>query len=218
MYELIILSLLMRGATHGYIIAGVINDVIGPFARASNGRIYPLLTRLEEDGLISVHDESTSDGGRVSRAFRITKTGRERFRRLMLETSTSPREYRDLFAFKVTAFDQLEPQDRVHLLQHYIGFAEAHVRHLVEQGRDLAEATGYGHDEQQRTRFASVFEHLVALWERERGWAGAMLEAELEGTGAPGARTRSAVGGTRRSARKASAPAARRSAKSSSRK
>src|SRR5437762_13308084 len=103
MYELIILSLLHRGAVHGYLIAGVINDVIGPFARASNGRIYPLLTKLEEDGLVSVKEEATSEGGRVSRSFAITEAGRTRFRQLMLDTSSSPREYRDLFAFKVTA-------------------------------------------------------------------------------------------------------------------
>src|SRR3954466_11511481 len=105
MYELIILSLLMRGATHGYVIAGVINDVIGPFARASNSRIYPLLTQLEQRGLIAVHGEATSDGGRTSRAFSITKQGRARFRELMLDRSSSPREYRDVFAFKAAALD-----------------------------------------------------------------------------------------------------------------
>src|SRR5262245_11035655 len=123
MYELIILSLLMRGATHGYVIARVINDVVGPFARASNGRIYPLLSKLEEDGLVTVHEEATSEGGRVSRSFGITDRGRVRFRQLMLDTSASPREYRDLFAFKVTGFAELARADRVHLLRHYVDFA-----------------------------------------------------------------------------------------------
>src|SRR5262245_45987167 len=102
MYELIILSLLMRGATHGYVIAGVVNDVIGPFARASNGRIYPLLAKLAAEGLIAVSEEATSVGGRLSRSFSITEAGRARFRQLMLDTSATPRVYRDLFAFKVT--------------------------------------------------------------------------------------------------------------------
>jgi DNA-binding PadR family transcriptional regulator len=177
-YELIILSLLMRGATHGYVIAGVVNDVIGPFARASNGRLYPLLAKLEEDGLIAVHEEATSAGGRVSRSFSITDAGRVRFRRLMLDTSAAPREYRDLFAFKVTAFAEISGADRVAILQHYIEFAQAHVRHLQAQAQDLAQAISYGHTAQQRGRFGSVFSHLVAVWQHEAAWATVLLAAE----------------------------------------
>jgi DNA-binding PadR family transcriptional regulator len=178
MYELIILSLVARGPTHGYVISKVINDVVGPFARASNGRIYPLLTKLEEDGLVEIEVEATSDGGRVSRSFKITTAGRVRFRQLMLDTSANPREYRDLFAFKVTAFDQIEHAERVVLLTHYIEFAQAHVRHLELQGRDIATASTYHHSTAQRLRFASVFEHLVAGWTHEGEWATAMLAAE----------------------------------------
>jgi DNA-binding PadR family transcriptional regulator len=178
MYELIILSLLMRGATHGYVVAGVINDVIGPFARASNGRIYPLLTKLEEDGLIVVRTEATSAGGRVSRTFAITAAGRVRFRQLMLDTSSSPREYRELFAFKVTAFDQLTADERRQLVEHYLDFARAHVRHLEGQGGDLETSTTYGHTPAERVRFASVFGHLVAVWNREVEWAATLIDEE----------------------------------------
>lgn len=172
MYELIILSLLMRGPVNGYVIAGVINDVIGPFARASNGRIYPLLSKLEEDGFISVEEESTSDGGRVARSFAITAQGRVRFRQLMLDTTSSPREYRALFAFKVSAFDQLEPADRALLLVHYLEFAKAHVSHLERQGRDVQEnATRYGYSPAQAERMASVFEHMIESWRQEAVWA-----------------------------------------------
>ena len=48
MYELIILSLLMRFPLHGYLIAQIANDTIGPWAKISNGTLYPLLTRLEQ--------------------------------------------------------------------------------------------------------------------------------------------------------------------------
>ena len=182
MYELIILSLLMRGTRHGYVIAGVINDVVGPFARASNGRIYPLLTRFEEDGLVTVHEELASEGGRVSRTFAITAAGRARFRQLMADTTSSPREYRDVFAFKVTAFDQLDPGDRIPILEHYVEFARAHVRHLTAQYKDIADrATSYGFSEGERGRFASVFGHLLEVWQREAEWAAAMLDDERAG-------------------------------------
>lgn len=37
MYELIILSLLMREPSHGYLISKIINDIIGPIAKVSHG-------------------------------------------------------------------------------------------------------------------------------------------------------------------------------------
>ena len=58
MYELMILSILMRGTAHGYLIASIINDIIGPYARLSNGRLYPLLSKLEDLGMIVAVDKT----------------------------------------------------------------------------------------------------------------------------------------------------------------
>ena len=54
MYELIILSLLMRWPMHGYLIVKVTNDQIGPWAKMSSGTLYTILSRLEQTGLIAV--------------------------------------------------------------------------------------------------------------------------------------------------------------------
>lgn len=176
MYELIILSVLMRGPVHGYVIAGVINDVIGPYARASNSGIYPVLAKLEATRLVSVCEEATSDGGRLSRTFEIRPAGRDRFRELMLDTSSKPREYRELFAFKVSAFDQLDPADRAAVISHYVGFSCDHVRHLQAQATDLGRhADDYGFAKAGRPYLPAVFEHLVGVWQREADWADALL-------------------------------------------
>lgn len=178
MYELIALSLLLRGPTHGYIIAGVINDVIGPFAKASNGRIYPLLAKLQEDDYIVVHAETTSPGGRISRVFEITPSGKHRFRALMLDTSGNPREYREVFSFKVAVFDQLDREGRIEVLQHYAEFSRAHVRHLRVEGDDVAQATTYRHSDRDRARMAGMFAHLIGTWQREAAWADELLAGE----------------------------------------
>lgn len=177
MYELITLSLLMRGPTHGYVIAGVINDVIGPLAKASNGRIYPLLSKLERDGLITVKEEVESEGGRVSRSFSVTPLGKQRFRQLMMDVS-SPREYRDLFAFKVTAFDQIAPEDRSRLIDHYEEFALSHLRHVELQARDIREnGREYGYKAEAMKRMATVFGHLANVWREEVAWAKSLKRA-----------------------------------------
>jgi Transcriptional regulator PadR-like family len=61
-YELIILSLLMREPMHGYLIAKVTNDQIGPWARLSSGTMYTILARLEADGLIATPGAAVAAG------------------------------------------------------------------------------------------------------------------------------------------------------------
>ena len=54
MYELIILSLLMRMPMHGYLIVKITNDQIGPWAKISSGTLSTILNKLEQTGLIAV--------------------------------------------------------------------------------------------------------------------------------------------------------------------
>src|SRR5260370_7789901 len=74
MYEFLILSQLMKNSAHGYLIAKIINDIIGPYARVSNGRLYPLLAKMEQAGLIPVRTDPASapPGDRHLRAYHIT--------------------------------------------------------------------------------------------------------------------------------------------------
>ena len=81
MYELIILSHLMLQPAHGYMIASIINDMIGPYARISNGRLYPLLAQMEKSGLIKPYSEASAgqQSDRQLRTYEITEAGRKRF-------------------------------------------------------------------------------------------------------------------------------------------
>ena len=140
MYELIILSLLMRQPAHGYLIAKIINDIIGPYAKVSNGRLYPLLSRLEVEGLIEADDATveTHQGERRVRSYKITELGRKRFHQLMLDTTSNPGDYQRLFTHKVSAFHFLLSAERLYLIDHYINYCEAHVLHLRAEAADFA--------------------------------------------------------------------------------
>lgn len=164
------LSLLMRQPAHGYLIAKVLNNIIGPIARASNGRIYPLLAKLEEAGLIVASDEEQD--GRQVRTYRITEGGRSRFHELMMDTTSSPREYQELFSFKVSVFPFLAPEERVFLVDHYIHYCRAHVMHLRSGAQELQ-----GEQSQQQADPAGVdallgvMQHRISQWELEVAWA-----------------------------------------------
>ena len=125
MYELLLLALLTRQPMHGYLFIRVINDMIGPFAKVSNGRLYPLLTQLEASGLIA----TVAQEGR-QRTFAITEQGRARFRRLMLDTTSNPGDYARLFWFKVPFFESLTGGERLYLIDHYLNYCQAHLVHL----------------------------------------------------------------------------------------
>src|SRR5260370_11196196 len=129
----------MKNSAHGYLIASIINDIIGPYARVSNGRLYPLLAKLEQAGLIAVRTEpaSATPGDRQLHVYEITEAGRKRFRALILDTTLNPGEYQKLFSLKVCDFAFLEPIERLRLIDHYMHYCQAHIIHLTMQMEEV---------------------------------------------------------------------------------
>src|SRR5215472_4810363 len=127
-YELIILGTLMGGSFHGYLIAKIVQNILGPYQKLSKGRLYPLLMKLEEGGLIVAERGSEQPEPRShipSRSYRLTEAGRTRFHALMMDTTSYPGEYQRLFLQKVAYFSFLQPQERLHLVEHYIGYCQS---------------------------------------------------------------------------------------------
>lgn len=139
MYELAILSLLMHGPKHGYLIAKIINDSNGPFAKISSGRLYPLLAKLQEGDLIAAEE---SDGGRHGdrrqRTFTITAAGRQRFRQLMMDTTSNLGDYQRLFWLKLPFLYYLQPTERLHLLDHYLNYCQTLIFHYTNEMDEFA--------------------------------------------------------------------------------
>ncbi len=183
MYELIILSLLMRWNAHGYLIASVINDIIGPYAKMSNGRLYPLLARLEEQGLIKtfVESEKASRGDRQHRSYVITEAGRKRFHDLMLDTTSNPGDYQKLFLQKVTVLEFLNPAERLYLIDHYINYCQAHVLHLTAEAEHLVrDVSDRGYMKaSQLDATVNVMHHMAEQWELELAWARNLRKKEI---------------------------------------
>src|SRR5436309_13122466 len=107
MYELIILSLLMRMPVHGYLIVKITNDQIGPWARISSGTLSTILNKLEQTGLIAVMSQESDSprNGRHLRTYMITEEGRKRFHQLMMDTSSNLGDYQKFFHYKLLFID-----------------------------------------------------------------------------------------------------------------
>ena len=175
MYELIILSLLMRFPFHGYLIAQIANDMIGPWAKISNGTLYPLLTKLEQNGLITrVSDEQgTGQPEQHGRTFTITEAGRKRFHQVMMDTTSNIGDYQRLFHLKVPYLDLLLSRERLHLLNHYINYCQACLLHIKTHAENLEHELG------ENAETNPLYKELVlqVMQERARQW-----QAEVDWT------------------------------------
>jgi DNA-binding PadR family transcriptional regulator len=182
MYELIILSLLMRFPLNRYQLAKIVNEKLGPYAKLSNGTLYPLLAKLEEAGFVAApeQDESGERRNRGSRLFQITNAGRLRFEQLMLDTTSFLADYRQAFQFKVVSLDLLPVARRLYLLNHYITYCQAHVLHHTSGAETLAQELAMlpSTPPLYQERTLTVIRHRVEEWEAEAAWAMRLREEE----------------------------------------
>ena len=80
--EALILAVLAGGARHGYQLALEIEERSGGFFRFNHGTLYPILHKLEKEGLI--RGRWLGDGGtRKRRQYELTSKGRRRAAELM---------------------------------------------------------------------------------------------------------------------------------------
>jgi DNA-binding PadR family transcriptional regulator len=182
MYELIILSLLMRFPLNRYQLAKIVNDKLGPYAKLSNGTLYPLLAKLEEAGLVTIVLQEPMGTRRknASRLFHITETGRQRFHQLMMDTSSFQADYQRVFLFKVSSLDLLPVAHRLYLLNHYVTYCQAHVLHFTTEAeslaRDLVSVVVSPPPFQDRS--LAAIRHLIEQWQAEVTWAMQLREEE----------------------------------------
>ena len=183
MYELIILSLLMREPIHGYLISKIINDIIGPLAKVSHGWLYPRLAKLEQEGLIVnlYEGEEEKKGERQLRTYKITGEGRKGFHELMMDTSSNPGEYSKFFWQKVSFLEYLHPAERLHLIDHYINYCQTHILHLKDQAKNLVEGKVqyYALDLTQLEATLHVLRRSTSHWQVDLEYANNLREKEM---------------------------------------
>lgn len=169
-YELIILTLLARWPMHGYLISKITKDIAGPYGGLSSGRLYPLLAKLETQGLIAaLPNGAERQSGRRSRRYAITETGRTRFHELMMDTTSNLGDYRLLFWIKVSVLHLLELNEQLYLLDHYINYCQTHIFHYLAETADLRVKRGVFDDYPAINREVILFtqEHILKFWQLE---------------------------------------------------
>ena len=85
--ELAVLSLLERGAMHGYEIAKRVEQETGGILKFDVASLYPLLYRMEKQGWV-VASWQESESGRRRRCYKLTREGKKQLAPLRLQWKT----------------------------------------------------------------------------------------------------------------------------------
>lgn len=177
-YELVVLGRLMYAPYHGYLVMHVISEMIGPWQKVSAGTLYPLLSRLEKDGLIQV-SMSEADGvsnRRTAKVFAITDAGRARFRELMLDIVSSIGEYQRLFHLKVPHLEFLSVYEQQQIIEHYCDYCRAALRHQqrITHELELSQSKTHGNTggvtREGIANSLLIAHHLCTHWQTELRW------------------------------------------------
>lgn len=73
----IILGILKKGNSYGYLIIKKVKEISGGRMKYSDGMLYPVLHRLEKDGLIKSDWVIENDSVRPRKYYEITELGKE---------------------------------------------------------------------------------------------------------------------------------------------
>jgi DNA-binding PadR family transcriptional regulator len=176
MYEFLILSQLSRRPMHGYMIAKIIGNVIGPFRHVQWGALYPVLSRLVQEGLIQAEESDEQEDGRPRKVFSITESGRVRLHEHLMDTERHLGDYSGVFSHKVALFHQLTPDERLFLSHHYLVHAQQHIAHLERKLVELESNPALS--DVQRADIRTVMDHRVSFWQAERSWAEQLIRRE----------------------------------------
>ena len=187
MYELIILSLLMRMPMHGYLIVKITNDQIGPWAKISSGTLSTILNKLEQTGLIAVisAENDLPRSGRHLRTYMITEEGRKRFHQLMMDTSSNLGEYQKFFHHKLVYVDLLRPDERLLLINHYINYCHTIILHTQTEMESIVHELADRPDPVFLENVLRIMKHTEQLWQAEFDWASNIRKQELSKMATP---------------------------------
>lgn len=180
-YELFVLGELTAGPHHGYLLREILGKVLGPFRQVSWGALYPLLHRLEQDGLV-MHDvpkaKTAGQGKEEQRTlYRITGAGRKRFCALMSESVPYKAYDSDLFLAKLGYFDHIPLSEQQAILQHHRGYLQESLDFIQTNLDGVMQIDEIPTEE--RTRIAWVTEFRLRRLRTEQAWVD---EALAKGT------------------------------------
>lgn len=134
----VILGILMKKSRTGYEIKGLLESVFSYFYNASFGTIYPTLSKMEKEGLIS-KESIVQDGKPNKNVFTITDKGTEEFHHY-LHSRIQDTEFKSDFMVRLFFGELVEPSVYKEWIRQEIRTAEDELTRLYA-GKEQWEET-----------------------------------------------------------------------------
>ncbi len=137
----LVLGMLRLGARSGYAIKKATDISMRFFWPTSLAQVYPELSRLEKDGLVTRHDDS--HGARERAAYEVTEDGEAALLEWLRSPSEAPSRFRDEGVLRLYFADALPPDEQLQLvrrLRSRIADSEAELQEILPLAQILTEA------------------------------------------------------------------------------
>jgi len=148
----------------------VLKNAVGLGRKISSGTLYPLLSRMTDNGWIHLRLEEETSGGRTKKIYGITDSGRGRFRQLMAEPldEIPDPETQQTFRFKMVYFQYVDKEARLACLKQYLRILERSYLRVSQFESYLQWQKP--EPEKQRAQLLRVFDLRKRLGEVEIQW------------------------------------------------
>ncbi|MDQ0058728.1 PadR family transcriptional regulator [Paenibacillus harenae] len=167
MYELFVLGELSINAKHGYDIQYMLKNTVGPIQQISNGTLYPLISKLVENGYINQRDEP-QEGGRQRKMYELTEAGRQRFDELMAAPLEYSTDIELQLHFKMTFFGYVSKEIRLATMEQYLEYLQFNLKYILELESQVASKPEI--PETKRAEVLRMFGHRRSATESEVQW------------------------------------------------
>ena len=163
MNDIIILSLLLEGPKHGYLLKQEA-AMFSSEQQLHNNTIYPLLKRFLKSGWIT-QKQADGDRGQTRLLYAITSSGKQVLTDKLSDFSDSDIANPHAFLLRVGLFDQLDTTTRQRILE----LRDAHLTARLGRIRQIAKAhtiEGWS---------ASTMQHVTKELQLERKWIAQLM-------------------------------------------
>jgi len=134
--EILVLSQLMNGPKHGYVIKKNINSLISNTSSINNNTLYPMFRKFVKDG-IAIKEVTYQESKPNKFVYSITEKGKHHFYNTLRRMPENKSHDLEEFLVRVSLFEYIDNEDKQKILnvrEHYLrGALEYFYREKTEQ-------------------------------------------------------------------------------------
>lgn len=164
-----ILGLLKEKPMHGYELRQRFRQMLGYFWRMSHGSLYPILKKLEREGLVT-SEKLPQEGKPDAKVYSLTEQGEEAFLEWLRQPVEEVVPSHDSLVLKLAFFEHLTKEEALGQLHRIRGFYAQTVQGLKQAHQAAEERSPYQ---------ALIVEGGIAHFEAALAWVDKMI-ARLE--------------------------------------